>query len=77
MTGHGQHEGDGVFAGGNGIGFRRIDYGDTFFSSLSNVDAINAYAGTADDLQILCGINDLCGNLCPLFLCHRTNKLKT
>lgn len=47
-----------MFAGCNGIRLRRIDYGNAFLGGFLYINAVDAYAGAADDLQVFSGVND-------------------
>ena len=62
VAGHGEHEGDGVLAGGDGIRFRCIHYGDALFRGFSDVDAVDPHAGAADDFEILGSVDDFLGD---------------
>ena len=63
VAGHGQHEGNGVFAGCNGIRLRRIDYGNAFLGGFLYINAVDAHAGAADDFQVFSGVNDFLRDL--------------
>ena len=63
MTGHREHEGDGVLAGCDRIRFRRIHDGDALLGGFGDIDAVDADTGAADDLQILGCIDDGLGDL--------------
>jgi hypothetical protein len=45
------------------LDFRCIDHGDPFLGGFRHIDSINAYAGPADDFQVLRRIDNLCGDL--------------
>ena len=63
VAGHGQKQGDGVLCRGYCVARRGIDNSDTPAGSCLQVDVVHSYARTANDLESLCCLDDLGGNL--------------
>ena len=63
IAGHGEHHGHSMLRSGNGVATRGIDDDYALGSSRRDINVIHANACTADDLQLLCLLNDLCRNL--------------
>ena len=59
LAGQGEHHGDGVFSGGDGIAEGGVHDHDPLRSRSRNVDIVHADAGPADDLQIDAGGQDI------------------
>ena len=55
----GQEQGDGLLAGGVDVGGRRVDDHDSTLGGGWDVNVVQANASTADDLQVLCGGQNL------------------
>ena len=59
----GQHERDGVFAGGDVVAPRRVHHHDALLAGSVHVDVLHAHAGAADDPEPVRGRDDLRGHL--------------
>ena len=53
LAGHGEHQGDGVLGGGDGVAVGRVHDHDAVRGGRLDVDIVDADAGAADDLQLL------------------------
>lgn len=63
VAGEGEHEGESVFRGGDGVAARRVHDHDAVVGGGGAVDVIHADAGAADGFEIFCGSEDFRGDL--------------
>ena len=57
VTGHGEHHGHRMLGCCDRIAARGVDDDNAFGCSSRNIDIVNAYAGTTDDLKVLCPLD--------------------
>jgi hypothetical protein len=62
MPCQGEHEGNGVLGGGNGITGWCVHHYDALAGSFRNIDVIDAHAGPGDDLEFFTGLNNVFGD---------------
>ena len=62
VAGDGEHHGDGVFSGGDGIAERRVHHNNALARGSWNVHIVNANAGAADHFEICGSGNQLLGD---------------
>ena len=59
VAGQGQHQGNGVFGGGDGIAPRGVHHHDPFAGGGLDIDVVHADAGAADHLEAVGVLEDL------------------
>ena len=63
VAGHGEHHGHRVLAGRYRVALRGVGHDDALRCGRWHVYVVDAHAGTADDLQVFAGLDNLFGDL--------------